>query len=283
MSLHDTQLLLLSPQAPANCICPLIALLRVQLPLLWPCSWALGVLIFEMMCGYAPYEAEDQRETLKNILRGVLTFPDELTDFYARDIIRELLQRDVIDRLGCRKHGIAEIFEHPFFDEIDFPALRKKAIEAPWLPELEADDDVCYFESYEDSDEDCGDGDGEEGDEEEEDDHDDEEKEEQEAGSSDASRADDSADHTATGASDTDDEGDEFLFDQTVPEHLSPPRLTSPVPAVGSAAAAAGAASGSGAAAAAGSAAHASAGRLGLHAAKHKRDSDPLHPWFEHF
>jgi len=231
------------------------------------------------MCGYAPYEAEDQRETLKNIMRGVLTFPDELTDFYARDIIRELLQRDVIDRLGCRKDGIAEIFEHPFFDEIDFGALRKKAVEAPWLPELEADDDVCYFESYEDSEDggECGD------------DNDDENREEVDAdaeGSTDVSHADDSAEHSAAGASDTDvddgegeGEGDEFHFDKTVPEHLSPPRLTSPVPHSGAAAAAV-AGSGSGAAAAA---AHAVGSRAGSHAPKHKRASDPMHPWFEHF
>lgn len=110
--------------------------------------WAFGTLIYEMMCGVAPFEGPDQMTTFKNILRGSLTFPDTLTDTYARDIIRRLLARDVVDRLGCRRDGDKEIFAHEWFEGMDFPALLAKALPAPWIPELEGDDDARYFDNY---------------------------------------------------------------------------------------------------------------------------------------
>lgn len=109
-----------------------------------------------MLVGYAPYEGEDQMTTFRNILQGNLEFPDFITDEAAMDIVRQLLAKDVVDRLGCRKAGVAEIFEHPWFAALDFAALVEKTLEAPWLPELEAEDDVRYFESYEDDIEDEG-------------------------------------------------------------------------------------------------------------------------------
>jgi serine/threonine protein kinase len=115
------------------------------------CSWALGTLIYEMMVGYAPFEGDDQMTTFRNIVSGRLEFPDFIDDMYARDIVRNLLARDVVDRLGCRKDGAQEIFEHPWFRDMDFVELVEKRSEAPWLPELEAEDDCRYFESYEDS------------------------------------------------------------------------------------------------------------------------------------
>ena len=123
--------------------------------------WALGTLIYEMLVGYAPYEGDDQMTTFRNILRGDLQFPDFLVDYQARDIIRHLLARDVVDRLGCRRDGVQEIFDHAWFEDIDWAALVAKSLPAPWLPELEGEDDVRYFESYERSEDGDGEGDGE--------------------------------------------------------------------------------------------------------------------------
>jgi serine/threonine protein kinase len=107
-----------------------------------------------MLAGFAPYEGADQMTTIRNILTGALAIPPALAaaDPDAADIITQLLARNVVDRLGCRREGAAEIFRHPWFAGIDFAALLRKELPAPWTPERAADDDVRYFEAYDESD-----------------------------------------------------------------------------------------------------------------------------------
>jgi hypothetical protein len=129
--------------------------------------WALGVLIYEMLCGASPFAAEDQMATFRAIVRGSITFPDTMTDVQARDLIRRLLAREVVDRLGCRRDGDRETFAHPWFAGFDFEGLLAKRLPAPWVPELTSDDDTQHFEAYdEEEDEEQegeeGGGDGEE-------------------------------------------------------------------------------------------------------------------------
>jgi len=172
--------------------------------------WALGILIYEMMVGVAPFEGEDQMTTFRNIIKGVLSFPPDFSDRLARQIITSLLARDVVDRLGCRREGVKEIFKHAWFSPLDFDALVAKTLRAPWLPELEAEDDSRYFETYEDEEADEEEGDEEEGEEE----------------------GDVDADRVVTGSAeegeDDDDDvgseqGDNFEFSAAIPSHLVTP------------------------------------------------------------
>ena len=119
-----------------------------------PRSWSLGTLIFEMLVGYAPFEGADQMATIRSILTGALQIPPALAaaDPDAADIITQLLARNVVDRLGCRREGADEIFRHKWFASIDFAALLRKELPAPWCPAHAADDDARYFETYEESD-----------------------------------------------------------------------------------------------------------------------------------
>ena len=116
--------------------------------------WALGVLIYEMLCGQSPFvsESESQADTFKNILSAdsVLDFPDFLDDVAAMDLIRCLLRVSVATRLGCTGGGAEDIAAHPFFREVDWEALEAKRVEAPWVPDLASEDDVSHFESYDD-------------------------------------------------------------------------------------------------------------------------------------
>ncbi|RYG50527.1 hypothetical protein EON67_05110, partial [archaeon] len=111
----------------------------------------MGTLIFEMLAGFAPYEGDDQMTTFRNILEGRLDIPDEIEDEESRDVIAKLLARSVVDRLGCKKDGVDEIFAHPWFAKVSMEQLLRKAVRAPWKPDLEAEDDSRYFEEYEDS------------------------------------------------------------------------------------------------------------------------------------
>lgn len=119
--------------------------------------WALGVLIYEMLCGQSPFvgETESQAETFKRILRAdaVLEFPDFVTDRHATDLISRLLRVSIPTRLGCGGGGVDAISSHSFFRHTDWHKLVAKSIQAPWVPELHSADDVSHFESYDDEEE----------------------------------------------------------------------------------------------------------------------------------
>jgi len=70
--------------------------------------WALGVLLFEMMAGYSPFndgDDGDQAIICKNILRGRVDFPRGFGSQEAEDLIKKLLTRDPFRRLGCLRGG----------------------------------------------------------------------------------------------------------------------------------------------------------------------------------
>lgn len=116
--------------------------------------WALGILIFEMLAGESPFADEDgdQMAIYKAILAGRYDWPDEVEDEQAKDLVHQLLQRDTVNRLGCRKKGPREIVEHPWFTSLDWKRLMKKELPAPWVPTLESEDDVQHFEEFDDDD-----------------------------------------------------------------------------------------------------------------------------------
>jgi protein kinase A len=114
-------------------------------------NWALGVLVYECVAGVSPFAAADAKSTYSNILRKDLTFPDEVEDEETKEFICALLQRSVVDRLGCGRRGDAAIAEHPWFrNHMDFAALLAGNIKAPWIPELQSDTDATHYDEYSD-------------------------------------------------------------------------------------------------------------------------------------
>merc|ERR1712000_422558 len=74
--------------------------------------WALGVLMYEMVCGFSPFadhENCDQMKICKNILKGALRFPHQCSDKRIKDIITRLLEQQIARRLGCGKTGVQRL------------------------------------------------------------------------------------------------------------------------------------------------------------------------------
>ncbi len=107
--------------------------------------WALGILIYEMLCGYSPFhdpKFHDQMIICKNIIKNRLDFPAHLKDKEAKDLISKLLTKDPVMRLGCLKGGAEDIMNHPWFSSIDWKALYDKQIDPkqiPWIPPIRGD------------------------------------------------------------------------------------------------------------------------------------------------
>ena len=77
-------------------------------------SWSSGVLLFSMICGFLPFNDEDEEVNIKNILQGKYEFPedDELSP-EVMDLISHLLDINVNTRYNLEK-----IREHPWFNLI---------------------------------------------------------------------------------------------------------------------------------------------------------------------
>lgn len=107
--------------------------------------WSLGVLVFEMCCGWSPFYAEDTQQMYKNIAFGKVRFPRDTLSLEGRNFVKGLLNRNAKHRLGANDDA-EELKRHPFFNDIDWEALSKKLITPPFKPSLKSETDVSYFD-----------------------------------------------------------------------------------------------------------------------------------------
>lgn len=107
--------------------------------------WSLGVLVFEMCCGWSPFYAEDTQQMYKNIAFGKVRFPRDALSTEGRNFVKGLLNRNPKHRLGAIDDA-EEIKAHPFFSDIDWVALSKKNIVPPFKPKVKSVLDTSNFD-----------------------------------------------------------------------------------------------------------------------------------------
>lgn len=96
--------------------------------------WAVGVIIYEMLFGYAPFTSQNNQEIYYRIQNHeeFLYFPPEVQiSFEVIDLISRLLA-DQSNRLG--KDGAQEIKSHPWFKDINWNQI--KNMKPPFVPDL---------------------------------------------------------------------------------------------------------------------------------------------------
>lgn len=107
--------------------------------------WSLGVLIFEMCCGWSPFYADNTQQMYKNIAFGKVRFPKEVLSQEGRSFVKGLLNRNPKHRLGALNDA-RELKEHPFFQDIDWNLLKSKNIPPPFKPHLLSETDTSNFD-----------------------------------------------------------------------------------------------------------------------------------------
>jgi protein-serine/threonine kinase len=107
--------------------------------------WSLGVLIFEMCCGWSPFFAENTQQMYKNIAFGKVRFPKEVLSAEGRSFVKGLLNRNPKHRLGSQGDA-RELRAHPFFNDIDWDLLRLKKIPPPFKPHISSETDTSNFD-----------------------------------------------------------------------------------------------------------------------------------------
>ena len=107
--------------------------------------WSLGVLVFEMCCGWSPFYAEDTQQMYKNIAFGKVRFPRDALSNEGRNFVKGLLNRNPKHRLGANGDA-EELKQHPFFSDVDWIALGKKNLTPPFKPRLKSETDTSNFD-----------------------------------------------------------------------------------------------------------------------------------------
>ncbi|KAI8868283.1 Pkinase-domain-containing protein, partial [Ramicandelaber brevisporus] len=111
--------------------------------------WALGVLIYELLVGTAPFEGESNMATYALIIENKLNFPAFIGEA-ARDLIRRLLEADLTMRLGNMQGGADDVLAHQWFKDGRFSwnDVWQRRIPPPIRPMHRFPGDSCNFDKY---------------------------------------------------------------------------------------------------------------------------------------
>lgn len=111
--------------------------------------WSLGILIFEMLCGYTPFwDGGSPMKIYENILRGRVKYPAYIHPD-AMNLLQQLITPDLTKRLGNLYHGSRSVLEHPWFAEVNWERLLSKQIEPPYVPPVRGGiGDASLFDKY---------------------------------------------------------------------------------------------------------------------------------------
>uniref|UniRef100_A0A8D3E6G6 Protein kinase C n=1 Tax=Scophthalmus maximus TaxID=52904 RepID=A0A8D3E6G6_SCOMX len=109
--------------------------------------WALGVLMYEMMAGQPPFEADNEDDLFESILHDDVLYPVWLSK-EAVSILRAFMTKNPTKRLGCVvSQGCEEAIKtHPFFREIDWLLLEQRKVKPPFKPRIKTKRDVNNFD-----------------------------------------------------------------------------------------------------------------------------------------
>ena len=75
--------------------------------------WSLGVILFVFLCGYPPFEGDNNKEIFRNVIKQQLTFDpadwDRVSDS-AKDLVSKMLNKDPETRISAQ-----DCLNHPWF------------------------------------------------------------------------------------------------------------------------------------------------------------------------
>ncbi|KAF9177933.1 hypothetical protein BGZ51_008246 [Haplosporangium sp. Z 767] len=113
--------------------------------------WSLGCILFEFLCGYSPFQAEDTQQTCVNVWhwRKVLQRPmydtEENLEFNLTDEAWDLITK-LIDNRENRYTTLQQVKSHPWLSGMNWNNLR--SMPTSFVPVLSSPVDTSYFDDF---------------------------------------------------------------------------------------------------------------------------------------
>lgn len=108
--------------------------------------WSVGIILFELLVGIPPFNADDPQQIFNNILNRDIPWPQvpEEMSHEAYDLIKKLLIENPVQRLGAT--GAGEVKRHSYFKDINWDTLARQ--KAAFIPSAEAHDTSYFMSRY---------------------------------------------------------------------------------------------------------------------------------------
>uniref|UniRef100_A0A1B6E400 Protein kinase domain-containing protein n=1 Tax=Clastoptera arizonana TaxID=38151 RepID=A0A1B6E400_9HEMI len=103
--------------------------------------WSLGVLLYEMAAGRAPFYHRQQMKMYEMAAALKYTMPKHFSP-EIKDLIKNILQTDLSKRFGNLKNGVEDIKSHLWFRSTAWNTIYNRNMKAPYIP-----DEVNFDES----------------------------------------------------------------------------------------------------------------------------------------
>ena len=111
--------------------------------------WALGILIYELLTNSTPFENDNQTEMFNNISNSQEVLkrvtPSKM-DKHSKSIIGKFLHPNSMLRFGSTVGGFDAIWSHKWFDGFTPDLVARKALNAPYKPDIDGVNRVCNFD-----------------------------------------------------------------------------------------------------------------------------------------
>ena len=106
--------------------------------------WSLGCIYYEMLTGNLPFKTNGNKINL-DVFDEKIDFDENMNPLLI-NLISQLLNVNPKKRLGYGAQDAKKIKEHQYFNDVDWNKYLNKEIEPPFVPKLEGELDLRYFD-----------------------------------------------------------------------------------------------------------------------------------------
>ena len=106
--------------------------------------WSLGCIYYEMLTGNLPFKTNGNKINL-DVFEEKIDFDENMNPLLI-NLISQLLNVNPKKRLGYGAQDAKKIKEHQYFNDVDWNKYLNKEIEPPFVPKLEGELDLRYFD-----------------------------------------------------------------------------------------------------------------------------------------
>jgi len=103
--------------------------------------WTLGILIYELMTGVTPFQADDPGQLFAKMMRGVETANFDGAQGEWPNLVKALCKLEPSERLAVRPGGTENVMKHQWYtdNKFNWKTLSDRSMAAPWVPEASTD------------------------------------------------------------------------------------------------------------------------------------------------